>query len=177
MADWLSHLSKEQFLIFTGVVSFAGGILSSLVISRLTHEHATKFTRLHEQRAAKVKDLYVLVTDLEHELDILRKRASVTTPLEHKLSQFVVVEQLMDRLNKACRYDSIYFSARLCTLLDEVLVYASGLADSFSAYIKQDLAKSEFKQDWNYDTDKLRKVQRLLEREFRRLMGVRTRNF
>lgn len=145
-------------------------------LSKLDHEHRTRFTKLHEDRAEIIKRLYAQI----HKFFFIRKDISAILsglpgaskePMPHLKPR---MSETRDAFDFEYRTNRIFFTPQQNDLMDEVL---SGMTQYelalFSAIENGSHNSKEFTTKSNdIIRSKFGPAQRMLEKEFRSMLGV-----
>lgn len=145
-------------------------------LSKLDHEHRTRFTKLHEDRAEIIKRLYALI----HKFFFVRKDISAIlsglpgASKEHMRHLQSRMSETRDAFDFEYRTNRIFFTPQQNDLMDEVL---SGMTQYelalFSTIETGTYSSNEFTmKSKDIILSKFGPAQRMLEKEFRSILGV-----
>ncbi len=176
------------FLIASGVIAF---IIRSLFKQLLNKDiekfknrlflEKIKFSKLHEERAKVIKELYEKLVDFENSMISLTKPIQWIEELKEK-EKLKISSKKGNEFENYCKKNKIYFDGELCEILDEISKEMKKSWTDFYVYPgeRETLSKEEISKKWEIRISAWRrihlKVQPLkdkLEEEFRKMLGVK----
>lgn len=166
----------------TLLLSAAGWLTQNIIIHRLSkdietfrsslREHEIRFSRMHEKRAEVIAELYSHLTDSVKFIDLLYPSWA---PISYLHDGKDLIKMAQDKTYKLISYfdmNRIYFSEELVALID---IFAKDLREHV---IRFELFKLDEKEKVNFDQamknvkDQIPQAMKLIEDEFRILLGV-----
>ncbi|MEG2786936.1 MAG: hypothetical protein RR942_03860 [Romboutsia sp.] len=154
---------------------------------RLEDENKFKFTKLHEDRAVVIKNLYSMITEIELSIDDYMKYIKLI--INRKNSWYMGIyefqEELYNKLNKYSRYyknNKILFDDEIMIMLDEIEQLVSIVIDLFE--LDEEICENQDREDASKYIDTIHHVARILnnekmkltkgklENEFKNILGV-----
>jgi hypothetical protein len=146
-----------------------------------TIEHEIRFARLHEKRAAVIAELY------GHLVESLWEAESFLSPMEwagepDKKEKYRLANNKLVEFFRYFDKHRVYLPEELCASLEALAMEVRTHVIRFSVYLRYDdqsmLEHTRIEKDnaWNEGWDAIRnrvpKARRLLEQEFRRMLGA-----
>ncbi|EOO10312.1 hypothetical protein IAW_01119 [Bacillus cereus str. Schrouff] len=153
-------------------------------LQKINNRHHITFSKLHVDRAETIKNLYVkLVKVYDTSMEVLGYDGIVTHSIGNSIdpSEMRHLASSLQQDAKGLKdyfYDNrIYFSEEICELLDKILGKLYIIPFVLSGYNHEWMQEIE---GWREEVDKIPKeilsdipeLQRTLEKEFRKLLGV-----
>ncbi|MCM3216746.1 hypothetical protein ABER75_11645 [Niallia taxi] len=146
-----------------------------------TTEHQIKYTKLHEDRANTIKELYKYIVNMEQSLNSLVSLYE----FHGEDGKEKKAQKYMQSFNTAYEYyhiNKIYLSENTCSIIDSLLDELRGIWSEFYSYdlinglSEKHVERQEQREVWRtcYKEmkEKVPKIKRDLENDFRSMLGV-----
>jgi hypothetical protein len=190
--EWILSLGVFSFgtASLTAVIGFFGKSLFNTYLTkqietykaelqRLTNQHQITFSKLHEERAVVIKELYSKITNLDIKMSNLGKKYETS----NELSMEKKWEQAVNSYYAFAEYynvNRIYFNVGICKTIDGIIsncnkifvnidTYGMNKVDSSSDF---DVKQIEvLYKNWE-GIEGIGSLKTELEKEFRNILGV-----
>lgn len=150
-------------------------------LQRLTNRHQITFSKLHEERAETIKDLYTKLVELESSTRGLVDFGHLYDKEMEKERSKEVVEKSSE-LYQYCNVNRIYFSEDICKSLDKIHENFGTIIVTYDTYytFRREILSEEdivFEEERKAEMRKCIKeeipvLKNSIEYEFRKLLGV-----
>lgn len=187
--DWQSIVQTTlSIAVASGVIGFLVKSLIKLYInkdierfkSQLLQEQI-RFSKLHEERANVIKDLYGKLRDLE----LAMNKLVVPLELTGQPKKEALLPKVTEAGNEFLNYynkNRIYFSKRMCALIDKINKEFREMYVDWQVYQPHTLDAPDVNQDdrirrwseiWKKSEKDIPELREQIEEEFRTLLGVK----
>ena len=179
--EW-TQLLKDLgiFSIAITAIGFVARAVFNHSLDLLSKKEVIKFSKLHEERAQIVKNLYEKLIKIRKSMNRFMIFYGPEGPnLEEGKTAYSNLVNFIDYFDN----NQIFFSEKICSSIEEI---RSNYMDAYTGFISYESFRGQFKHDKEISTkdfdsknkawDKISKMLPLLERElvneFRRILGV-----
>ncbi|MGE4447539.1 hypothetical protein EV678_2115 [Azospira oryzae] len=144
-------------------------------------EHQVRFSRLHEKRATVIAELYGVLVEMLWEAESFLSPMEWAGEPDKKQKHHTAMNKLVDFFRYFDKH-RIYFPEEICASLEELAMKVRSHVIAFGVYVGfddqslNDYTRQQKEKAWNEGWDAIKgeipKARKLLEDEFRHLLGA-----
>ena len=177
--NWLSIFEYAIKTVIVGGVVFLIGAIIRKWAEKSLHEHHVRFSKLHDDRAVVIKELYTRLVKMEKSVITFMNPFQYENALPTEQQQKIAAK---DAWNFIMYHDEnrIFFSSDVCNLIEEIYkTYRKAWID-FTVYAESNLPsihsidRKRQNEAFEVVKEKMPKLRERLEVEFRTLLGVKS---